>query len=66
MTRARKVDQKGLSDENKCEDGICKSDERRWTQFCGKHKAALDKTHARWHYTHVTGIDLDVNEEVPK
>lgn len=65
MSRSVQTPQKHLSDEEKCDGGICKSNDSEWTQFCDKHKKELDKHTARWAYYHRTGIDLNVNEEVP-
>lgn len=65
MSRSVEVSQKGLSEEQRCEGGVCKSNDTEWTHFCDKHKAQHDYHTARWEYYRKTGIDLDVNEEVP-
>jgi hypothetical protein len=66
MSRSVQKNQKGLKEEDLCVNGVCMSNDREWTKFCEKHQKEIDKDTARWEYYRRTGIDLDVNEEVPK
>jgi len=57
-SRARQVSQKDLNDSEKCEGGICKSNDIRWTEMCSKHKKEADAIHQRWQREHTAGVDL--------
>lgn len=64
--RAKQVNQKDLSDNEKCEGGICKSTDTHWTKMCDKHRNIHETTRARWQHDHVhgpgspmTGAELD-------